>query len=109
MTRKTKLYILSFATVLMAVAAIVIPLIPVKLFMIALLVCMHLFFARNSKAAPKEEEMIMLSEDVWQQSHKDAEPITLRETVHETVVMHEEVREEAKETKDKRSSSYSKP
>ena len=98
MTRKTKLYIQALATGMLVISVIVVPLIPIKIFLIALMLFMYYYFARRIKTVSPEEEIIILSEDeVWRESRENEEPVTLRETVHEIKAMHEELFEEARE------------
>ena len=101
MTRKTKIYLLTLATIMMLLGAFLAPPIPVKIFLVAMIVFMHYYFARHIRTISPEEEMIIISEEeAWRETHKAEETITLRETVHEIKVMHEEVIEEARGAKE---------
>jgi len=98
MTRKTKFYLQAIATVMILISVIVVPIIPVKVFLIALLLFMYYYFARRIKTVTPEEQMIILKEEeVWRASREPTPTITLSETIHEVKEMHEEILEKSDE------------
>ena len=98
MTRKTKFYLQAIATVMILLSVIVVPILPVRIFLIAMLLLMYYYFARRIKTVTPEEKMIMLKEEeVWRASREPAPPISLGDTIHEIKEMHEEILAETDE------------
>ena len=95
MTRKSKIYILTLATVMMAIGAIIVPVLVVRILLVALILFMHYYFAFRIKTiTPEEEKTLKAEEEMCRASAQTTEQIALGDAIHEIKTMHEEMLEE---------------
>lgn len=97
MTRKTKLKILTLATLMMGVSAIFVPSIAAKVFLIAFILIMHYYFARHIKTITPEEQATIRADDLTKRKAQASEEsaMSLHETVSDIKEMHDEIFEDA--------------
>ncbi|MCL2807725.1 MAG: YbaN family protein [Coriobacteriia bacterium] len=62
MTLMTKIHLQGLATVMMLISLLVVPVLAVKIFLVAMMVFMYFYFARRIKTVTPEE-MLLLKED----------------------------------------------
>jgi len=73
MTRKTKVYILTLATIMMCIPLIFVPIVFVKVFMASMIVFMHYYFSRRIKTIKPSSGVITITEnEAWRASDKSA-------------------------------------
>ena len=98
MTRRTKIYLQTLASVMMLISVFIVPVVAVKVFLIVMMLFMYYYFARHIKTVtPEEEKAIQSEEKARRESCATEEPISLRKTVHEIKEMHEEILEDGVE------------
>ena len=74
MTRKTKVYILTLATVMMGISLVLVPVIYARIFLLAMIIFMHYYFARHIKTiTPEEEAALIDTEDAWRESEQNGD------------------------------------
>lgn len=95
MTRNRKIKILALATAMLALSFFIVPLIHVKIFLVAVAVVMYYYFARHIKTITNEEWEIIKAEEEALKAAAAEEKVTLRETAHEVLELHEKAFEEA--------------
>jgi len=96
MKSKTKSTVLRIATVVLAVAFMIIPFFQVKIFLGAVLGVLLFFSTRRMRAIKREKDVIILSEDKVRYATKEKEePVSKSEKVNETKVKQEEASKEA--------------
>ena len=98
MTLSRKIKILALATTMLAISFFVVPLDAVKIFLVVVAAVMYYYFARHIKTITNEDwEAIKAEEEALKAAQAQAaeENITLRETAHEVLEIHEKAFEEA--------------
>ena len=95
MTRNRKIKILALATAMLTLSFFIVPLIHVKIFLALVAVVMYYYFARHIKTITNEEWEIIKAEEEALKAAAAEEKVTLRETAHEVLELHEKVFEEA--------------
>ena len=69
MTLKTKVYIQTLATVMMLISLFVVPLVPVKVFLVVMMLFMYYYFARHIKTITPEQEQALHAADLAQEKN----------------------------------------
>jgi len=98
MTLNRKIKILALATTVLTLSFFMVPLVAVKVFLVIVAIVMYYYFARHIKTITNEEwEIIKAEEEALKATAAAEETVTLRETAHEVLELHEKVFEEALE------------
>ncbi|MDR1358565.1 MAG: YbaN family protein [Coriobacteriales bacterium] len=95
MTRKTKIMICALASSMMVLSLILVDILWVRLLLVALIGLLFFYFRFRIKTVSPEEDAALKAADRAEREVQAREPISLRETVEEVRVMHEELFEEA--------------
>lgn len=95
MTLKTKIFLCALASTMMLITFFIVPVIWVKILMIGFIVFMLSYFTLRIRTVSPEEDAAIKAEEKALREARAQTPVSLKETVEEVRVMHEEMRDES--------------